>query len=80
MKTLTPEQRGHIADACGIGEAYIYQVLTSRRIASPELSTQIELASKGEVMRWDLRPDDWHRIWPELRRRKDAPAVSKAVA
>lgn len=20
----------------------------------------------SSVMRWDLRPDDWHRIWPEL--------------
>ena len=20
----------------------------------------------GAVMRWDLRPDDWHSIWPEL--------------
>lgn len=33
----------------------------------------IERISKGSVMRWDLRPDDWHEIWPELRKRKDAP-------
>ena len=27
------------------------------------------------VMRWELRPDDWHTIWPELRARCDAPQV-----
>lgn len=24
---------------------------------------------------WDFRPDDWYRIWPDLRARLDAPAV-----
>jgi DNA-binding transcriptional regulator YdaS (Cro superfamily) len=32
----------------------------------------IERATRGEVMRWDLR-DDWHELWPSLKRRKDAP-------
>ena len=27
------------------------------------------------VMRWELRPSDWHRIWPELIGHADAPAV-----
>lgn len=40
-----------------------------------EYASQIEEATDGAVMRWDLRPDDWHRIWPELRKRKDAPKV-----
>lgn len=40
----------------------------------------IEQATSGAVMRWDLRPDDWHRIWPELRRRKDAPAIAAKAA
>jgi DNA-binding transcriptional regulator YdaS (Cro superfamily) len=26
----------------------------------------MELISGGAVSRRDLRPDDWHRIWPEL--------------
>jgi DNA-binding transcriptional regulator YdaS (Cro superfamily) len=26
----------------------------------------IERATLGEVSRRDLRPDDWHEIWPEL--------------
>jgi DNA-binding transcriptional regulator YdaS (Cro superfamily) len=27
------------------------------------------------VRRWDLRPDDWHRIWPELVGAEGAPDV-----
>ena len=27
---------------------------------------QIEAATKGQVTRKDLRPDDWYLIWPEL--------------
>lgn len=26
----------------------------------------VETATDGAVTRRDLRPDDWHRIWPEL--------------
>ena len=31
-----------------------------------ELCALIERATGGDVTRRDLRPDDWHRIWPEL--------------
>lgn len=27
------------------------------------------------IRRWDLRPDDWHRIWPELIGAAGAPPV-----
>lgn len=36
------------------------------RLPSPENCTAIEQATGRAVMRWDLRPDDWWRIWPEL--------------
>lgn len=35
----------------------------------------VELASGGKVKRWDLRPADWHRIWPELVGAEGAPTV-----
>lgn len=31
-----------------------------------ERCTAIEKATNGAVTRRDLRPDDWHLIWPEL--------------
>jgi DNA-binding transcriptional regulator YdaS (Cro superfamily) len=45
------------------------------REPSPELCVRIETATGGKVMRWDLRPDDWHRIWPELIGADGAPEV-----
>lgn len=50
------------------------------RLPSPENCVGIEQATGGEVMRWDLRPEDWHRIWPELIGAIGAPDVAKAVA
>ena len=45
-----------------------------------EHCTAIEQATGGVVKRWDLRPDDWHRIWPELSGTEGAPKVPKAPA
>lgn len=49
----------------------------SGRLPSPANCAAIERATKGAVMRWDLRPD-WADIWPELRARK--ARTDKAVA
>jgi DNA-binding transcriptional regulator YdaS (Cro superfamily) len=38
------------------------------------------VANATGVPLWDLRPDDWHRIWPELKTRKGAPPVPEAEA
>lgn len=38
----------------------------------------VEQRSDSAVRRWDLRPDDWHRIWPELINSPGAPAVAVA--
>ena len=48
------------------------------RVPSPENATAIEQATEGAVSRWDLRPEDWHRIWPELIGRQGAPKVAAA--
>jgi hypothetical protein len=38
-----------------------------------ELGADIELACG--IPRWEQRPNDWHRIWPELVGREGAPPV-----
>lgn len=43
-----------------------------RRGVPLERCVDIEAATRGEVMRWELR-SDWRRIWPDLARRKAAP-------
>lgn len=37
-----------------------------------ERCPDIERATGGAVTRRDLRPDDWHRIWPELNQQVEA--------
>lgn len=73
MIQLTPAERQRIAGAVGLNEQYLYQCFSGRRLTPSEHCAAIEHATDGAVMRWDLRPDDWHRIWPELKARKDAP-------
>lgn len=48
------------------------------RVPSPENCVAIEKATDGMVRRWDLRTDDWHRIWPELIGADGAPDVADA--
>lgn len=46
------------------------------RSPSPEKCVAIERATEGHVRRWDLRPGDWHLIWPELIAADGAPEVA----
>lgn len=38
----------------------------NRKKVPIKAAKQIEQATNGEVTCKDLRPDDWHLIWPEL--------------
>jgi DNA-binding transcriptional regulator YdaS (Cro superfamily) len=37
-----------------------------KRELPAEHCAMLEQATRGAITRRDLRPDDWHRIWPEL--------------
>jgi DNA-binding transcriptional regulator YdaS (Cro superfamily) len=52
---------------------------TNRGVVPIEHCAAIEKAAGRKVTRRDLRPDDWHRIWPELVT-KEHPAPSKVDA
>ena len=67
-----------IAEACG---ASIQTVSNWRKRGVPiDQCAAIEKACARAVMRWDLRPDDWHRIWPELVGMPGAPVVTEPDA
>jgi DNA-binding transcriptional regulator YdaS (Cro superfamily) len=62
-------QRGNatqIANALGVGNAYISQLASGYRTISPVRAVQIEMLTNGLVTRQELRPNDWHLLWPEL--------------
>ena len=47
----------------------------AKRSFPVEHCARMEALTSGAVRRWDLRPDDWHRIWPELIGAEGAPDV-----
>jgi DNA-binding transcriptional regulator YdaS (Cro superfamily) len=51
----------------------------SGKPVSVERCGEVELATANQVRRWDLRPRDWHRIWPELIGAEGAPEVPEPV-
>ena len=50
------------------------------RFPSPENCVALEQATRKMVRRWDLRPHDWHLIWPELIGAEGAPGVPSSTA
>lgn len=62
-----------LADACGASVQTVWN--WKKRGVPIEHCAAIEQATARAVMRWDLRPDDWHRIWPELIGIEGAPAL-----
>lgn len=50
-------------------------IYDEKKALAPASCVLVEKWSAGAVRRWDLRPEDWHRIWPELIGTKGAPKV-----
>lgn len=81
--SLPPESREPFAARCETTIGHLRNVAGGHKSCSPILAACIERQSAGVVRRWDLRPDDWHRVWPELVGVEGAPPVpaeSKEVA
>lgn len=58
-----------LAHKLGVSRVYLSQIAARQngRLPSPALCVRIEEESDRVVTRQELRPDDWHEIWPELR-------------
>lgn len=72
------QERGRtsrVAGLAAIAPAFLSHMATGLRPVPAERAADIEKACAFAVRRWDLRPDDWHRIWPELIGAEGAPAV-----
>lgn len=57
---------GKLAAAIGVGQPVVSNWRARGTIPEATHCVAIERATKGAVTRRDLRPDDWHLIWPEL--------------
>lgn len=69
-------ERERLASACGTALGHLRNVMYGYRPCAPELASAIERNTAGAVTRQDLRPDDWHEIWPELA----LPSASRSCA
>jgi DNA-binding transcriptional regulator YdaS (Cro superfamily) len=66
---LSGSKRGEAAElakALGVSPSYLSQLASGNANISPIRAVEIEIATSGAVTRPELRPDDWHLIWPEL--------------
>lgn len=73
------ERRRDIASQLGIEEQYLYQLLRGLKTASPALAMRLHTLDASAKLA-DLRPDDWHLIWPELAKTKRTKTAATAGA
>lgn len=68
-------QQTKLAKSLGVDPQLVWQWARKARPVPISRCVPIEMATGGAVMRWRLRPDDWHLIWPELIGADGAPAI-----
>ena len=78
LKPLGLTARADLAEQAGTSWLHLRNIAFSAKACGIQLAVDVERATAGAVRRWDLRPDDWHRIWPELIDTEGAPAVPAA--
>jgi DNA-binding transcriptional regulator YdaS (Cro superfamily) len=61
------ETRTQFASRCDTSLGHLRNcIYTGGKRLAPVTCVAVEIQSGRAVTRRDLRPDDWHRIWPEL--------------
>ncbi len=71
LNSLTTEQQAIFARASSTSIGYLRKVCSTGKPLGAQICSLVEMASNGQVTRQDLRPDDWHLIWPELAQKEE---------
>lgn len=69
-------KKAEFARAINVSAALLHQWIEGIRPVAIQHCPAIEKQTGGKVTRKELRPDDWHKIWPEL---AAAPAPRRAT-
>lgn len=80
LKPLSATERAELAGRAGTSWLHLRNIAYSGKSCGYPLAVAIERESRGAVRRWDLRPSDWHLIWPELIGAEGAPQVPAVAA
>jgi DNA-binding transcriptional regulator YdaS (Cro superfamily) len=67
-----------LAKALGVHPVMVSQWAAGTKVVPLERCMDMERSTAGAVRRWDLRPHDWPRFWPELIGTEGAPDVPSA--
>lgn len=77
-----PQERGtqtRLALQIGAHNSDLSDWINGKRPVPIHRCAAIEEATERAVSRRDLRPDDWHLIWPELAAPKPAASAMEAA-
>ncbi len=78
LRALGPVKQKVFASSASTTVGYLRKVMSTNGAIGPALAVRLESASSGVIHRWDLRPHDWHLIWPELVGTDGAPPAPSA--
>lgn len=75
-----PRSGAELAREIGAHAPNVFAWASGRRPVPPRYAVLIERSetAQGLVRRWDLRPQDWWVLWPELIGTDGAPKVPEA--
>lgn len=68
-----------LAAVLGVSKGAVSQWKDEDRRVPAAHCVAIEQQTKGAVTRRDLRPDDWHLIWPELAKPRKPKTTTEAA-
>jgi hypothetical protein len=72
MQSLDKQSQQNLASACETSRGHLKNLMYRCKPCHPELASAIErettrlFGQHRMVSRWDLIPEKWHLIWPEL--------------
>lgn len=73
------QEQSRLANEAGTSLGYLRKAISIGQQVNARLAVRLEKATDSAVMRWDLRPDDWREIWPELETHPSAPREREAA-
>src|SRR3954465_9390651 len=66
LNSLSKRQRATFVEGCATSESYLRKAICIGQRLGCRLCGAIERESGGLVLRQDLRPHDWRKLWPDL--------------
>jgi DNA-binding transcriptional regulator YdaS (Cro superfamily) len=78
--TTNPGAATRLATALRVSPSYLSQMCRGHRPIPVETCVLLEVLTERQVRRWNLKPENWHRIWPELIGTPGAPDVPRQEA